>query len=341
MSTPCKISTKGFGTMSMTWCPSPPPFSKSLDNLKYVKNTYGVKFFNCGEFYQTAPETANLKLISQFCEQEKDEDIIISIKGAFDLTKFAPDGSKEFINKSIDNSLSYFKDLEVKPKILFECGRVDPNVPIEDSVSYIYERVKSGDLAGICITEVSAASVKKAAATAPISGIEVEFSLFSEDIFTNGVLEEASKHQIAIIAYSPLSRGILTDYAAEHPDFLKSIPPQDMKNHFDRFQPENYEKNKGRLHALYQFAKTKNLSLEALALSYIESLSGIENFEGIPKVTTIIPIPSGSTKEKIDKNFGSSVKLSREDLEALHKILKEHSVSGGRYYSKAIPFLEG
>ncbi|EGV64459.1 pyridoxal reductase Plr1 [Yamadazyma tenuis] len=341
MSSPCKITTKGFGTMSMTWCPVPPAFSQSLETLKYVKDTYGVKFFNGAEFYQFAAETANLKLISQFCEQEKDADIIVSIKGGIDFNTHAPNGTREFINQSINKCLSYFKDLEVKPKILFECARVDPNVPIEESVSYIYERVKSGDLAGVCISEVGAESVKKAAAVVPISGIEVEFSLFSEDIFTNGVLEEASKHQIPIIAYSPLSRGILTDHAAEDPEFLKSLDPNEFKAKFERFQPENYEKNKGRLNALYKFAKSKNLTLEALALSYVQSVSGLEDFEGIPKVTKIIPIPSGSTKEKVDKNFGGPVQLPREDIEALHKILEEYPIAGGRYYPQAAALLEG
>lgn len=323
-------TTKGFGTMSMTWTATPQPFEKSIETLNYVREKYGVKLFNCSDFYHIDPEFQNLKLIAQFCKQLDDcSDITISIKTCFKAG--VSDGSKAFVDESIKRDLEYFKDLKTKPKFIFEAARVDPNTPVEDTVRFIYEHVKSGQINGVSLSEVSADSIRKAAAVVPIEFIEVELSLLTTDIFDNGVLEEASKHQIPILAYSPLGRGMLTDHAAAHEDYISSLPDSDFKKQaFDRFKPDIYAKNKKRIDALYAFSQAKGIKLEALALSWIESISGLKDFCGIPKVCTAIPIPSGSTKQKIDSNF-NTVKLSRAEVDEIQKILDTYPVVGGRY----------
>ncbi|WEJ93621.1 pyridoxal reductase Plr1 [Yamadazyma tenuis] len=309
--------------------------------MKYVKHTHGVKFFDCGEFYQFNPEFANLKLARMFCEQENDKDIVLCVKGALNRANMSPDASPDGLKNSIDGVVDFFKDLKVRPKIIYETARVDKRYTVEDVTSRIYDRVKAGDIDGVALSEVSAQTIRKAVAVAPISAVELEFSLVVEDILYNGILAEASKHQIPILAYSPVGRGMLTDYVVEHPDFLSTIPDNDFRKTFDRFQPENFEKNKARSLALYKFAKSKNLSLERLALSYLESLSGLENFMGIAKVTRIIPIPSASSPDKVDRNYSGLVKLSREDIDGIHKIMEENPLHGYRYNAHAEEHLNG
>lgn len=335
------ITTKGFGTMSMTWTPTPPPFEQSIATLKYVYEKYGVKFFNGATFYQMNPEKTNLKLLQQFVEEVQDDEIVISIKGGMG-PNFMPDGSAKLINDSIESIVKHLKVGEKKPKVLFEISRVDKSVPYEESIGYIYEHVKSGKIDGISLSEVGPESIKKAVTVAPISAVEVELSLFTQDIIHNGILAEASKHQVPIIAYSPLCRGILTDHAAEHPDFLGTIDSGDIRKAIalDKFTPEIFENNKKCLKALYDFAHKKGVSLESLAISYAESLSGIEDFYGIPKVTQIIPIPSGSTKEKNDKNF-STIKLSRADIDELQQIISNNEIKGLRYNARMQATLNG
>lgn len=335
------ITTQGFGTMSMTWTPTPPPFEKSIATLKYIYEKYGVKFFNGGLFYHIHADRTNMMLLKQFVEEVQDEELIISIKGGV-TPSIVPDGSAKLIKNSIDECVKYLKVGEKKPKVLFEVARVDKTIPYEETIGYIYEHVKSGEIDGISLSEVGPESIKKAVSVAPISAIEVELSLFSQDIIHNGVLAEASKHQVPIVAYSPLARGILTDFAVEHPDFLASIDETDIRKSFglDRFTPEIFEENKKRLKALYEFAHKKGISLESLAMSYAESLSGLENFFGIAKVSQIIPIPSGSTKEKNDKNF-STIKLSRADIDEIQDIIANTEVKGLRYNSHAEGLLNG
>ena len=109
---PVEIPGKfGFGTMSMTWTPTPPPFEQSIDTLKFVTShkEFGTKLINAGEFY--GPDDSNLKLLQQFLKEnspEENESLIVSIKGGVDKQTLRPDGSKESITKSIENIVSYF-----------------------------------------------------------------------------------------------------------------------------------------------------------------------------------------------------------------------------------------
>lgn len=334
---PVKINDKfGFGTMSLTWTPTPPPTKQSIETIKYVtESKFGTKFINGGEFYGSAGE--NLELLKQFLDASDPKlipELVISIKGCADVKTIRPDGSKEAVSRSIENIISYFpKDPAARPKLLFEPARVDPNTPFEETISYIAEYVKQGKIDGISLSEVGAKSIQKASEVFPISCVEVEFSLMCQDIITNGVLEECSKRNIPVVAYSPICRGLLTDSMVDKSDtFLSLMHEHDMRTHIDKFSPENFKSNILLAKKLHEFAHTKkNTTLESLALSWILKVSQNKNFQGISNVTKIIPIPSGSTKEKIDKNFSQIVELSDADLEEIQKICTSLPVKGYRY----------
>ena len=327
----------GFGTMSLTWTPTPLPVEGAIETMKYITShpEFGIKMLNGGEFYGAGD--LNLKYLKAFVDSNTDEfnrELIFSIKGGLDALTLTPDGSKEGIRKSVENIMSYFPlDPTKRPKLMFEIARVDPKVPYEDTVSYINEFVKEGKLDGISLSEVGVKSIQKAVSAAPISCVEVEFSLATQDILHNGVLQELSKNGIPIIAYSPLCRGLLTDSAVESGDkFITSMKPGDVRTHFDRFQPENFKQNSLFARKLYEFAHDiKKCSLESLAISWILAVSQRNDFHGIPSVTKILPIPSGSTKDKIEKNLGQLVDLTKEDLDLIDKICKEYPIKGYRY----------
>lgn len=168
----------------------------------------GATSWNGGEIYGS-PERNSLHLLNEyFTKYPEDADkIVISIKGGLRKGEMIADGSRENIRRSIDECL---KVLDGKKSLdLFECARVDPNTPIQDTVSYIAEYVKEGKLGGISLSEVSAQSIRKAQSVHPISAVEVEFSLWSTEIFENGVAATCAELGIPIIAYSPLGRGFL------------------------------------------------------------------------------------------------------------------------------------
>lgn len=330
--------------MGLTWTPTPPPFEQSIETIKYVTTSHiGTKLLNGGEFYGVEDRELNLKLIRQFLEindPKLNSELIISIKGGLQ-NNLIPDGSKEGIYKSVKNIVSYFpQDRAVRPTLIFEAARVDPKVPIEETVSYIADHVKQGEIDGISLSEVGAQSIVKASNVFPISCVEVEFSLLCQDIISNGVLEECSKRNIPIIAYSPICRGFLTDSTVDNADtFLSLLDENDLRRHIDRFSPENFKHNMILTKKLHNSAHNKkNTSLESLSLSWILKVSEFANFEGIKQVTKIIPIPSGSTKEKINRNFGQIVDLTDDDLAEIQQICKSHEVKGYRYH-KEVEFL--
>lgn len=331
----------GFGTMSMTWTPEPVPFEKAFATIKHALDTHNIRTLNGGEFY--GPDDINLKLLGQFWEKYGSEypELVISIKGAVHPTTWAPDGSKASIDKSITNVASYFPSEKSKrPTLLFEIARVDPNVPYDETIGYIANHVKSGLIDGISLSEVGSESIEKAASVFPISCAELEFSLMCQDILDNGVLKTLSKHQIPVIAYSPLCRGYLTETTANDPElFKKSIyRPGDMRGHFGKFSPENFDNNLKVVQKLQEFAHSKNTTLEALALSWNTSIGGLKSYNGINNVSKIISIPSGSTPEKINKNLGSIVKLSADDLAAIKAITDSNQVVGARYHAGHVDF---
>jgi pyridoxine 4-dehydrogenase len=173
----------------------------------------GANSWNGGEIYGSA-ERNSLHLLNEYFTKypEDAEKVVLSIKGGYTPGGLAkpgakPDGSPENIKRSIDECL---KVLDGKKFLdLFECARVDPQVPIETTLAAINEYVKAGKIGGISLSEVSEKTIRRAAKVAKISAVEVEVSLWSTEIFENGVAKACAELDIPIIAYSPIGRGFL------------------------------------------------------------------------------------------------------------------------------------
>lgn len=133
--------------------------------------------------------------------------MVISIKGGLDQSTGKIDGTKAGVQRSIDNCLEVLDGKKFLD--LFELGRVDLNVPLEETVGYMAEYVKAGKLGGISLSEVGPQSIRKAHAVHPVSAVEVEFSLYATEILENGVAATCAELGIPIIAYSPMGRGFL------------------------------------------------------------------------------------------------------------------------------------
>ncbi|KAJ9103398.1 hypothetical protein QFC19_004346 [Naganishia cerealis] len=320
-----------YGTMTLGLRSTPMSFDEAADMINYVVTKYNVKFLNGGEFY--GKDHYNLKVFQRYLEKynsPKNKDLIVSIKGAFNISEMKPDGSKEGIDRSIKAILPYF-EVENRPKLLFEAARVDPAVPIENTISYINEYIKQGKLSGVSLSEAGSKSVAKAAKVAPISFVELEFSFFTRDIVDEGVFKVCSDEGIPIIAYSPLGHGMLTDFLVENADKFYEQTRSDFRATFDRFTDENYQKNVEACKKLYDFAHdVKKTTLEALALSWIVKVSESTNLWGVEKVAKIIPIPSSSSPLRADANFGKLVELSDEEFAQVEKIYEESRMVGTR-----------
>ena len=210
--------------------------------------TLGANAWNGGEFYGT-PTRNSLHLLNEyFTKYPEDADkVVLSIKGGGQADGSPiPDGSKQNVKRSIDECL---KVLDGKKFLdLFECARVDPKTPIEETIGYIAEYVKAGKIGGISLSEVTGPTIRRAHKIHPISAVEIELSLWSTVPFENGTVSTCAELGIPIVAYSPLGRGFLVSYSVQplpRPDaqFLtKSIldrPDQEVRGYPRRLIPQD------------------------------------------------------------------------------------------------------
>jgi len=210
---------------------------------------------------------------------------------------------------------------------LFECARLDPNVPPEQTVATIYEYVKAGKIGGVSLSEVNAVTIRKAATVAKISAVEVEFSLFSTDILTNGVAKACAELDIPIIAYSPIGRGFLTGdlkRPEDVPERLKVYP---------RFQGEAFYENLKLVEEVERIAAKKGATSAQIAINWIRAKSGKD---GLP---TIIPIPGATTEGRVEEN-SKFIALSSTELAEIEEILSKFTVVGSRYGEAQQKYLE-
>jgi pyridoxine 4-dehydrogenase len=282
----------------------------------------GANFWNGGEFYGP-PQSNSLHLLNAyFTKYPEDADkVVLSIKGGFVPGSWSPSGDRAGVTRSIENCL---KVLDGKKKIdIFECARVDPKVPIEETIGYLAEFVKGGKIGGIGLSETAAATIRRAASIHPIAAVEVEYSIFSMDIRNNDVASTCEELDIPIVAYSPLGRGFLTGKIKSPEDLTQA------QTYSPRFQGENFVKNLELVKVIDQIAENKGCTPAQLAIGWVRAQSGTKGF------STIIPIPGATTVNRVEENM-KDVHVTAEELEEIDKILTTMPVEGARYP----PFLE-
>lgn len=295
--------------------------------MKAALNT-GANFWNGGEFY--GPPTSNsLQLLNRYFTKypEDAEKVLLNIKGGI-TPELRPDGSEEGVRRSVDNCLKLLggkKTLDI-----FECARVDPNTPIETTIAALAALVREGKIKGISLSEVRAETIRRAHKVHTICAVEVEFSLWSTEILSNGVAATCAELGIPIVAYSPLGRGFLTGQIKSVDD----IPEGDLRRHLPRFQPDVFPKNLELVTELEKLAKKKGCKPGQLGLAWVKSMSGKA---GLP---IIIPIPGATTEERVVEN-SKDVELTKEDLEEIDGILSKTVVIGDRYGGAMKAMMDG
>ncbi|KAL1382576.1 NADP-dependent oxidoreductase domain-containing protein [Phyllosticta capitalensis] len=305
-----------------------PPIEQSFKAMKAALDS-GSTSWNAGEFYGT-PDWNSLHLLNQyFTKYPEDADkVLLSVKGCVDLKNLRPDGSREGVQRSIDRCLELLDGKKFLD--IFECGRVDPNVPIEETVSYVAEYVKAGKIGGISLSECNANTIRRAAKVHPIACVEVELSLYSTDILENGIAKTCGELNIPIVAYSPLGRGFLGGSIRK----LEDLGEGDFRKMLPRYQPEVFGENIKLAEEVEQIAKQKGVTPAQVSLAWVLSYSRKNGFPDI------IPIPGATTEARVLENT-KQVTLSEQELAALNDVLKRIEVKGGRYPAAHAHLLNG
>jgi aryl-alcohol dehydrogenase-like predicted oxidoreductase len=226
---------------------------------------------------------------------------------------FGMDSRPESVAAACDASL---RRLGVEYIDLYYQHRVDPKVPIEETVGAMARLVEAGKVRFLGLSEASANTVRRAARTHSIAALQSEYSLWSRDV-EHDVLQACREYGIGLVAYSPLGRGFLTG-AIQRPDDLTK---DDWRHQHPRFQAENMDANRRLVEAVAEVAAKRGCTPAQLALGWL-----------LQQGTDIVPIPGTRRISRLDENAAAAtMKWTSEDLQRIDRVLAEHTVAGMRY----------
>jgi aryl-alcohol dehydrogenase-like predicted oxidoreductase len=223
-------------------------------------------------------------------------------------------GKPDYVRQSVEGSL---KRLRIDVIDLYQYHRVDPNTPIEDTVGAMAALVEQGKVRHIGLSEASAATLRRAHAVHPIASVQTEYSLWTRDPETDGVLTACEELGIGFLAYSPLGRGFLTGQIKRFEDFEQD----DYRRLSPRFQGENFQKNLDLVAKIEELAKEKGCSASQLALAWV-----------LARRPFIVPIPGTKRRKYLEENVGAlDVDLTPADLARIEAIFPVGAAAGLRY----------
>ena len=227
-------------------------------------------------------------------------------------------GDPEYVRSACEGSL---RRLNVDVIDLYYQHRVDPNVPIEDTVGEM-DRLKSeGKIRFLGLSEAAPRTIRAAHATSPITAVQTELSLWSRDAEAE-VLPTVRELGIGYVAYSPLGRGFLTGQFKSPDDF----PEDDFRKNHPRFQGGNFEKNLQLVREVEEMAREKGCTTAQLALAWV-----------LAQGDDVVPIPGTKHRKYLDDNIGAlDVQLSDSDRRRLDEILPPGAAAGQRYHERGM-----
>jgi pyridoxine 4-dehydrogenase len=310
-------SALGLGCMGMTHAYSPSTDEASALATLARAVELGVTLFDTAEVY--GPFT-NEELVGKGLKPFRDQ-VLIATKFGFTIGDEAKaarpsgtDSRPEHVKAVAEASL---KRLGVEVIDLFYQHRVDPDVPIEETVGAMADLVKAGKVQALGLSEASAATLRRAHATHPIAAIQSEYSLWTRDPEENGVLETCRELGIGFVPFSPLGRGALTGALKN----LDGLADNDFRRGLPRFQGENFDANLALVTLLEEMAETKGVTAGQLALAWV-----------LAQGDFIVPIPGTTKIGNLQKNVAAAdITLSAQELQDLGDLLSPLKVKGERY----------
>ncbi len=227
-------------------------------------------------------------------------------------------GDAAYVREAAEASL---RRLKVDVIDLYYQHRVDPTVPIEETVGAMAELVRAGKVRHLGLSEASPATIRRAAAVHPIAALQSEYSLWTREV-DESILPTVRALGIGFVAYSPLGRGFLTGRFKRFED----LPADDFRRNNPRFQGENFRRNLDLVARVEELARSKRVTPAQLALAWV-----------LARGEDIVPIPGTKREATLDENLGAArVKLSPADLQALDEIFPLGAARGDRYTAQGM-----
>jgi len=309
------VSVLGLGCMGMSFAYGPADETESLRVLhRYLE--LGGNFLDTAEIYGPF---RNEELVGKFLREIPRDRVAVATKFGFridpDGTRRGLDSSPANIRRAVDGSL---KRLGIDVIDLYYQHRVDPDVAIEDSVGAMAELVKAGKVRMLGLSEAGPETLRRAAKVHPIAALQSEYSLWTRDVESNGVLAACRELGITFVPYSPLGRGFLAGAIQK----LDDLDASDWRRtNYPRFQREALQANLKLAAAVKELAAEKGITPAQLALAWI-----------LAQGEDMVPIPGTKRIRYLEDNMGAlKVKLTAGDLQKISAKLAEFQIVGERY----------
>jgi aryl-alcohol dehydrogenase-like predicted oxidoreductase len=312
---PFQVSALSLGCMNLSHAYGTPPSAEQGERVLLVALDAGVTMFDTAALYGFgANETLVGKTLSKYRNQ-----FTLASKGGMagvqfeDGMKRVIDGRPEAIRKNCEDSL---RRLRTDVIDLYYLHRWDKKVPVEESVGAMSDLVRAGKVRSLGLSEVSAATLRKAHAVHPISAVQTEYSLWTRNPEI-AVLEACQELGAAFVAFSPVARGFLCDALHD----VSTLDARDIRYAMPRFSPENYAANLKLLPPYKALAREAGCTPAQLALAWL-----------LHKAPHIIPIPGTSSVAHLQEDLeAADVRLDAGLLARLEALINEKTVAGNRY----------
>lgn len=312
-----RVFPLGLGCMGMSDLYGPADEAESIATIHAALDA-GVTMLDTGDYYAAGH---NELLIGRALRDRRDK-AVLSVK--FGALR-GPDGSWIGMDTrpvAVKNFLAYsLRRLGVDHIDVYRPGRLDPNVPIEETVGALADLVKAGYVGAIGLSEVGVDTIRRARAVHPISDLQIEYSLISRGPET-AIFPALATLGIGVTAYGVLSRGLLTG--------SKPKSQADIRAHLPRFTGQNRERNQALIEALQELAAGKSASASQLAIAWV-----------LAKSPSIVPLIGARTRAQLTESLGAlRVTLSPTDMERIEGAVPASAVAGTRYDEQQMRILD-